>query len=467
MAVEVEELILQPFRDVVERAKEAVENAETSKQDDPEVAKLMLRASRSLAREGERALQRLQPLWDGRVAQHGPAFTEAMRNNGESPYPDVRLKIPQYRIADLDIDDILERQRTLEDLLYDLDDFVEIETFDADRFSEVQAASKAFALNLLETIKRLKIDQPTPPSDILTPTSPATTWSHVSKLSQPSIRRDRSRPPNCALPPTPGTVDEHHRRPSSPDVLGAEREIVRLVSQPTSPLTGPGSLRTAGLLPPRNPRISAWVNEQTATTTTTSSQPRNSIPENHIPQNDTAATSQYSLVKKLDRLIQETSNIRPANHPRSPDTMGTRTSVYTESAYSTSDSYFSAPRTSAMIPSSDTRTTSLARSIAVPHVKPGTAIPYPPPQTVVPTEDFDTGLILANESAINISRRSTRSMTNRQMGVESTLYQLDGFCSGALAFRNQGYHAATKGAMEYVSLRYLMPALISTRGAIL
>lgn len=83
MAVEVEELILQPFRDVVERAKEAVENAETGEQDEPEVAKLMFRSARALMKEGERALQRLQPLWDGRVAEYGRAFTEVMRNNGK------------------------------------------------------------------------------------------------------------------------------------------------------------------------------------------------------------------------------------------------------------------------------------------------------------------------------------------------------------------------------------------------
>lgn len=452
MAVEVEELILQPFRDVVERAKEAIENAESGKEDEPEVAKLMFRSARSLVKEGERALQRLQPLWDGRVAQHGPAFTEVMRNNGKYS-SSVRLKIPRYQSTNQDVDEILERQRKLEDLLYDLDDFVEIDTFDADRFSEVQAASKAFALNLLETIKRLKIDTPAPPSDILTPTSPATTWSHVPKLSQPALRRGRSKPPNCALPPTPGTVDEHRRRPSSPDILGAERESVRLVSQPTSPVTGPGA---AGIPPPpTSHRISAWVNEQTAKTPW---QPGDSIPENGVPQNETPITKQDSLVKKLDRFILQTSK-QTINHPRSPETTGTRTSVYTESAYSTSDSYFSAPRTSAMIPSSDTRTTSLAQSIATSHIKPGTAVPYPPPQyapppqPIVPIEDFDTGLMLANESAVDVSdRRSTRSMTNRQMGVESTLYQLDGFCSGALTFRNQGHQVGTKGAMEYVSL---------------
>ncbi|RYP65330.1 hypothetical protein DL769_006345 [Monosporascus sp. CRB-8-3] len=159
MVVDVKELILQPFHEVVERGKEAVANAEAGGHE-PGVAKLMLKSARALEREGERALQRLQPLWDGRVAQYGNSFTEAMRDN--------------------------EKQRTLEDLLYDLDDFVEIDTFDEDRFAEVQAASKALALNLLETIKRLRIVPPEPasPTGLPTPTSPEPTCKNGNAHTQ-------------------------------------------------------------------------------------------------------------------------------------------------------------------------------------------------------------------------------------------------------------------------------------------
>ncbi|RYP46602.1 hypothetical protein DL768_007224 [Monosporascus sp. mg162] len=159
MVVDAKELILQPFHEVVERGREAVANAEAGGHE-PGVAKLMLKSARALEREGERALQRLQPLWDGRAAQYGNSFTEAMTDK--------------------------EKQRTLEDLLYDLDDFVEIDTFDEDRFAEVQAASKAFALNLLETIKRLRIEppEPAPPTGLPTPTSPEPTWSEIPKLSR-------------------------------------------------------------------------------------------------------------------------------------------------------------------------------------------------------------------------------------------------------------------------------------------
>lgn len=345
-------------------------------------------------------------------------------------------------------EDILDKQRALEDLLYDLDDFVETDTFDADRFSEVQAASKAFALNLMETMKRLKIEDPAPPTHPPTPVSPEPTWTQpVPKLGPPSIRslrRNRpSRPPTCALPPTPSTGDGRQRRASSPDILGAERRSVRLVSRPTSTVASPTSPVVPNIpLPSSNPRISAWVNEQTETT---------SWPPNTGGAENGASARHNALVNGSDqsavRNVTKTTSLALSNESR-----GRVMSVYTESGYSTADSYMSAPRTSAMIPSSDTRSTSLTQSIMTSHSDPLHKKMPRHSMPVVPAENFETGLMLANESALDVAeRRSTRSFTNRLMGSDSSLYRLSGFCAGALKFRTQGHHAATKGAMEYVS----------------
>ena len=93
MAIDVEELVIQPFREVVEHGKEAVANAEAAAgagPDDNDADSInqqnatdMLKAARSLVKEGERALQRLLPLWKERVDKYGDAFTETMRQNGE------------------------------------------------------------------------------------------------------------------------------------------------------------------------------------------------------------------------------------------------------------------------------------------------------------------------------------------------------------------------------------------------
>lgn len=90
MGVDIEVLILGPFRDVVERGKEAVANAENADHDNLELSKLMLKASQAVIREGERALKRIQPLWDGQVEKYGEAFKNGLSQNGilsTPPFP--------------------------------------------------------------------------------------------------------------------------------------------------------------------------------------------------------------------------------------------------------------------------------------------------------------------------------------------------------------------------------------------
>jgi hypothetical protein len=82
MAVDIEELIIEPFRELVERGREAIANAEAAENEDAELSKQVLRSAQSLVREGERALKRLQPLWAAQVERHGEAFKDAFRVNG-------------------------------------------------------------------------------------------------------------------------------------------------------------------------------------------------------------------------------------------------------------------------------------------------------------------------------------------------------------------------------------------------
>lgn len=80
MGVDAEILILGPFREVVDRGKEAVTNAQDNA--NAENAKHMLKAAQAVAKEGERALKRLQPLWDGQVDKYGDTFTNALSQDG-------------------------------------------------------------------------------------------------------------------------------------------------------------------------------------------------------------------------------------------------------------------------------------------------------------------------------------------------------------------------------------------------
>lgn len=181
MAVDVEELIILPFRELVEKGNEAVENGKAAEGEDAELSKRMTKASRSIVKEGERALKRLQPLWDSQVEKYGDAFKAAMSQN----------------------DELEAKRRKLDDLLYDFEDYTEIESFDEERFTDLQSTAKSFALDVIDIIKRLKIDglpippppketvfPPLPPLPPLPPTRPASRSS--SKTAGPGAQRRAS-----------------------------------------------------------------------------------------------------------------------------------------------------------------------------------------------------------------------------------------------------------------------------------
>ncbi len=85
MGVDAEELIIRPFRDVVARGSDAVANAETAGRADGQGSELsdrVAKAGRAVMREGERALARLQPVWDAQVEKYGDAFKDALMQQG-------------------------------------------------------------------------------------------------------------------------------------------------------------------------------------------------------------------------------------------------------------------------------------------------------------------------------------------------------------------------------------------------
>lgn len=82
MGVEAELLILGPFKEVAEKGKEALVNAQDADDGDNDNARFMLKAAQGIAKEGERALKRLQPLWDGQFEKYGDTFTNALVQNG-------------------------------------------------------------------------------------------------------------------------------------------------------------------------------------------------------------------------------------------------------------------------------------------------------------------------------------------------------------------------------------------------
>ncbi|KAI0598273.1 hypothetical protein F4775DRAFT_556058 [Biscogniauxia sp. FL1348] len=425
MGIDVEELVIQPFREVVERGKEAIANAEASDHDhDAASSGVMVKSARALVKEGERALQKLTPLWQSQVDKHGDAFKEALRYN----------------------DGIIDSQRHLEDLLYDLDDFVQVESFDKVRFAQVQAASKTYALALLETVKRMRIEDssiwpysPQAPS-MSTPSDGSIPTLPLSKQQQGTS--DRGGPfPGCgsAYQDSVGTAS---RKPSSLDILGAERDCISLVPEPTNPSYANPRPATSGS------RISAWVREQTSGTGFWPI--HNTIPECDPYIGHIVNGRGNSMPEGADALVP-----KPLSVPYSPVTACSRSSSFTGTG-----SFDSGHRSSSNIPTSDQRNTSLgwplvktaseeyseeSNALLPPLFRPNSesALEHEP----IPI--YEDGLIPVDELLV----RQKSLTTGFQIGLDSSLYLQKGFCAGAHKYRAKGTKAATKSVMEYGSRR--------------
>ncbi|KAK4199944.1 hypothetical protein QBC40DRAFT_175104 [Triangularia verruculosa] len=134
MTADAEDLLIRPFRDVVAVATTAAANAASLGPHRADDADRMSRAAQALAREAERAIKKLQPVWDDQVQKLGDLFKRMITQQAS----------------------IEKRRLILEELLWDFDDVTNPDEFDIERYSALQAATKALALDIVETTKRLK-----------------------------------------------------------------------------------------------------------------------------------------------------------------------------------------------------------------------------------------------------------------------------------------------------------------------
>ena len=72
----VDDLVLTPFKEIVDKATTAVENAGSENLE-------MLKTSQTLLKEGQRALKRIEPLCQKHFEEYGSNFTDALKENGK------------------------------------------------------------------------------------------------------------------------------------------------------------------------------------------------------------------------------------------------------------------------------------------------------------------------------------------------------------------------------------------------
>jgi hypothetical protein len=81
--VQLEHLVLAPFRETAGKARTALDNAESAEEHDGDVARAMQRAARGLLSKAERALKKIEPLCERFTGEYGPAFVDAVKDNGK------------------------------------------------------------------------------------------------------------------------------------------------------------------------------------------------------------------------------------------------------------------------------------------------------------------------------------------------------------------------------------------------
>ncbi|ROT40447.1 hypothetical protein SODALDRAFT_321794 [Sodiomyces alkalinus F11] len=153
---DMDELVIRLFRDVIDKGKAAIQKGEeVVAPEDDSIGDRMSRAGRAIVKEGERAVKKIISLWKEEGGTIGDAFRRMITEPGE----------------------LTDKQRNLEALLYDFEDFIDADSFEAERFKELQAASKSLALAVIEAIRRLAVETPPTPTSgrtpLLTPLTPS------------------------------------------------------------------------------------------------------------------------------------------------------------------------------------------------------------------------------------------------------------------------------------------------------
>jgi hypothetical protein len=236
----VDDLVTAPFRDIVEKGKKAIENAGDTQ--------LMLKASQTLVREGERALRRIEPLCKKNLAEYGSNFIDALKENGKQ-----RKHMPPFVVTKLtSADDIAQYRSELNELLWEFDDFIEVDEFDAEKFTGLQGMSRKNAPKICDILMRMKLE-PAPRDD---PVSPRMTESPQPLSVVPAI------PASPITPAAAFDALEEDVRTQLRDMMGAQSgpdQGLEVPAQEQAQVEPPTPVVEEVLQePPRPPSANPW-----------------------------------------------------------------------------------------------------------------------------------------------------------------------------------------------------------------
>lgn len=480
----IRDLIVAPFRDLVAQGRIAGANADNANKDD------MRTMAQSLVKEGERALKRLEPLCQKKCEEFGAVFVNAVKDDGEN---DFFVMCESFNLARTNkaVEEISHHIENLNDLLYDFEEFVEAENFDAERFLELQACSRKAAPIVSHRITRLKFPSPAGerPGTITPPLSP---WRPTLLIRQPSDDSSLEHAQSLQnLDDTHGDKRIKHPTPCSPgqdyEAQQVEPPIPRMLppvreeaDSPTlPPLLDPWSQRSHDieqglqLISKRREHtsdsedsaIGSSANSEYTYSPTITSQNKSSQPP--VPPRSprrivtpTAIGPSFEQTANFIRSHYGRESISPIS-PR-PNRASAGSSVNTSIQSSLSDyhsferdSYFGvaspvSPRGQASDSSLDSHFQDLNQGKAPsrtqsPHVRPLFSQPNSPLSAthesegmepmVLPAPEIADGLMLAEEDAAQDlwpSWTPTMQLGGCAISLQSSHYRFGGFCRGAM-----------------------------------
>ncbi|OAA80907.1 RING finger domain-containing protein [Akanthomyces lecanii RCEF 1005] len=482
---EVNVLTLKPFRDVVEEASTALENAGEND--------VMRKAAKKLLREGEKAVKLIEPQCTKRLAEYGDNFLNALRENEE-------IKGPRANLGRL---------------VYGFDEYVDEDEFEADKYTELQALTREVALKIYEVLISMRLE--------MNSSKDNPQQSFLNEFSPPSSPHP---PPNFPVPPTPprSSVQSATGAPSSP-LPGAPRRAFQSVQyaneelesfrdrQPGSvlgpedePLVSPSQLAPPPQQPPppRPPSANPWdttiagSNDEIAVAISGEPLPRRPLvaPPSPRPPSNSATSpvspGQHRLSPALQRRPIASPSVPPQGDPDaypydeaewrrltnqqygrqphspqpSPSHLNTRLEPFPEegsyqegpendqsvrgaktthhthqvSLESGSVAYDHDPQrdTFGGAPQRRSRTESVAESILDPYLnnvrisdhsqESSRAVDRPP---MIPTQNVDDGLIVVESDSRPSEPAPARSRKDCSIGNNSSFYLCKGFCNGA------------------------------------
>ncbi|PKK45128.1 hypothetical protein CI102_10644 [Trichoderma harzianum] len=298
------DLILTPFRDIVDKGRTAIQNAGDTQP--------MLKASQALLKEGERALKKIEPLCKKHFDDYGPAFLEAVKDN--------------------------------------------VDDFDADKFTELQMMSRTAAPKIYDILLKMKLEAPVQPfnqehfmSQLSPPSSPHPTPTMLLPPMMPnmmpttappsttgasSVGRDSissSKTDNRSVMDT-GPVENANEQLSVilDKAFNSDSNTLELISQPPPapppdralPPPPPPPPATLEQLPPRPPSTNPW-DIRVKTVASDDERPRDAPsarrrppvePALHTPVEGTSPISPYTTSRNF--------SIPRPNHPDSARSSG-------------------------------------------------------------------------------------------------------------------------------------------------